>query len=149
MLVAAAALLLAACPGNSGAYHPKADGKVSVTPGPTDDPTPTTPKADGGAAIPAVDGSPAVTADSGAAATGNLSCSQIEDCYMTCGDTDDACFDACYNKGSAAGQAQADALDNCEYTAYDGACKSKCTTDNQTCWDCCDGQCTAQINACL
>jgi hypothetical protein len=144
LMIAAAALLLAACPGNSPVSRAKTDAKVTIG-GATDDPTPT--YTDGGA-TPAVDsGSPVGSLDGGAV-TGTLTCQQLQQCYAACSDTDDACYQACYDKGTAAAQAQDDALYECEMNAYDVTCKSKCTTENQTCWDCCDAACATQIAAC-
>jgi hypothetical protein len=145
LLIAAAALLLAACPGNStSTSKAKVDGGQVTIPGATDDPTPT--KLDGGAE-PAVDSGSLAGLDGGQT-TGTLTCQQMQDCYASCADTDDACFEACYNKGTAAAQAQDDAVYECEMNAYEVTCKSKCTTENETCWNCLDAACAAQIAAC-
>jgi hypothetical protein len=80
--------------------------------------------------------------------TGTLSCVQIYDCYETCAGNDNACFDACFYKGSADAQAKADALEQCDHAAETGACKTQCVSWNQTCWTCLDQACGAQATAC-
>jgi hypothetical protein len=136
--------LLAACPGKAPAR--RADARVT-SPGAADDPDPWP---DGSTYKPA-DSTPSVKLDGGSGGvTGTMSCSQIYDCMMACtpGTTEDACYQGCYDQGSARGQSQYDAFNNCEWSAFEGSCASVCTSDNDTCWNCCDTACASQIAAC-
>jgi hypothetical protein len=147
--IALAALLLTACPGNSPVKSPaKIDGGSSA-PVYYDGGSYVPPAGDSTVPLPGVDAYVAPPAtDLGAAATGTLTCPQIFQCYETCQQTDTACLDGCFFKGTADAQAKADALDQCDYAAETGACKTQCAQWNQTCWTCLDQQCAAQVAAC-
>jgi len=106
---------------------------------------------------PAPDGSSWPQIDSGSwpsldssASTGNLSCSQIWDCYDKCSDGDTTCYDACYNQGTANGQSKMDTLEQCWSQAETTTCKTECSAnpDSQACWDCEDLACTTELQAC-
>jgi hypothetical protein len=83
--------------------------------------------ADGGAADPSA---------KGAAAETGLTCSEIVDCATKCGETDEACQDACLAKGSSSGQAAANALVAC-------ANKNACADEN-----CLHAKCEKEITGC-
>ncbi len=146
--IALAALLLAACPGNSPVKTP---AKVDSGSAPVyfDGGGYTPPAADSGVPLPAADGyvAPPPAADLGTGATGTMTCKQIFDCYNQC--NDQACAEKCFLSGTATAQAQADAVEQCWYQAEAGVCKTQCANpQSQTCYTCEDQACAAQYAAC-
>jgi hypothetical protein len=79
--------------------------------------------------------------------TGNLGCAQILKCYESCQDA--ACADKCFYQGTAAAQATMSALEACDQQAEQTTCKSQCASYNQSCWNCLDQACAAQLQACM
>ena len=72
---------------------------------------------------------------------GNLSCSGIVQCIQACGQTDEACAQACANNASADGGAKFNALIGCLQTA--------CPQADQTCIQgAFSGACAAEVQAC-
>jgi hypothetical protein len=81
--------------------------------------------------------------------TGTKTCSQIDQCYSSCGQQDETCFNTCFYQGSADGQQKMDALEQCDNAAYGGQCQSQCQSGESQCNACIDQACSVQIKACF
>jgi hypothetical protein len=88
--------------------------------------------ADGGAGSSGAPG-----AAPGSSAAPALACGAIVDCIDACGDTDQACADACVAKGSPDGQAKVTSLAQC---IDEAGCKDV---------DCVTSSCSPEVTACL
>jgi hypothetical protein len=98
-------------------------------------------------------------------ATGTATCRQILECLGTCGDGDNACYQACEATGSPPARSTFGALVSCAASCADGAClRSQCGPQLQACTgtptvtagtaSCrqiidCFGTCASQDTSCL
>lgn len=88
----------------------------------------------GSASIPAA--TPAAVPEPASAPSTGLGCKDLFDCYATCPQTDSACQDACWAKGSPQGQQLENAIWSC---AQQNNCQD---------WQCVEQACGAQMQAC-
>jgi len=78
-----------------------------------------------------------------------LTCTQIDDCMAACTETDAACYDTCFNKGTPSAQALNNDLYSCFDTQAAGACKTSCSDpQSQGCFTCVQPKCATQDKAC-
>ena len=78
-----------------------------------------------------------------------LTCKQAYACGDSCGETDDACWDACLAKLSGLGLAQYDASEDCWDAAVKGSCAASCSNqESDTCYTCVDAKCASQFQTC-
>jgi hypothetical protein len=76
-------------------------------------------------------------------------CSQIVNCVAACGQSDQACMNACVAAGSADAQAKFQALLTCMNNAGTGACATDCADpSSQACTNCIAQACSAELQAC-
>ena len=78
-----------------------------------------------------------------------LSCAQIQQCGDGCADSDDACWDTCYARGTLIGSLQFYEMYECFDTAEQGSCATQCASyTDPACLTCVDTACATQIQAC-
>jgi hypothetical protein len=76
-------------------------------------------------------------------------CVEIMNCIATCGQSDQACMNACVAAGTADAQAKFQALLTCMNNAMTGSCSADCADpSSQACIDCVAQACTAETQAC-
>ncbi len=84
--------------------------------------------------------------------TGNFTCAEIDACLWGCGpkSTDQACWTACEQKGTATAQTEFKALDACWMVQGSGACTSACVVGSAfSCWVCLYQSCPTEFKACF